>query len=82
MVVNSNFQELHIPTLVNGPEIVSSSSGKAELFARNFASGSSLNDAGHKLCDFPNQTDASIISNLTISPKTVAKIIFSLESSI
>ena len=69
-----------IPTIVNGPEIVSSSSDKASLFARNFASNSSLDDTEHELPEFPIRTDARL-STFKVTPKEVAKFISKLETS-
>ena len=57
-----------IPTLVNGSEVISSSSGKAKLFAANFAANSTLNDRGHLLPEFPQLTDC-ILSKFSVTSK-------------
>ena len=69
-----------IPTIVNGPEIISSSLDKARLFAKMFSSNSILNDDGHPLPDFPHRTDINL-SNLKVTPSEVAKLIRQLEPS-
>ena len=69
-----------VPTLINGPEVISSSVDKAELFAKNFASNSTLDDKGCALPDYPTKTDKSL-SNFTVSAKEVAKLIRALDST-
>ena len=69
-----------IPSLINGPEVISTSSGKAKIFASNFAANSTLDDQGHTLPDFPTLTDSSIDS-FTIKAKDIAKSIQNLDSS-
>ena len=44
-----------IPPLFNGPEVLSSPSDKAKLFAENFAQNSNLDDSGISLPVFPLQ---------------------------
>ena len=69
-----------IPTIVNGPEILSSSLDKAHLFAKMFSSNSTLDDEGHPLPEFPPRTDIDL-SNLKVIPSMVAKFIRRLEPS-
>ena len=69
-----------VPTLINGPEVIASSVDKAELFAKNFASNSNLNDKGHALPDYPSKTDKSL-NSFTVSAKEVAKLIKALDST-
>ena len=69
-----------IPTIVNGPEILSSSLDKADLFAKMFSSNSTLDDEGHPLPEFPPRTDIDL-SNLKVTPSMVAKFIHQLEPS-
>lgn len=38
-----------VPTIINGPEVISSVSDEANLFAMNFDSSSTINDKGHPL---------------------------------
>ena len=44
-----------IPPLFNGPEVLSSASDKAKLFAKNFSKNSNLDDSGISLPVFPNE---------------------------
>ena len=46
-----------IPPLFNGPEVLSSASDKAKLFAENFSKNSNLDDSGISLPVFPSRTD-------------------------
>ena len=69
-----------IPTIINGPEILSSSLDKARLFAKMFSSNSNLDDSGHPLPDCPIRTNITI-SNLNITPSEVTKFIRKLEPS-
>ena len=68
-----------IPTIVNGPEILSSSSDKAVLFAQMFSSNSTLDDQGHPLPEFPLCTNINL-TNLKITPSDVAKSIRQLDN--
>ena len=69
-----------IPTIINGPEVISSSIDKANLFASNFASNSTLEERGHPLPDFPSRTD-SLLSNITVTVKDIATRIRNLDST-
>ena len=69
-----------VPTLINGPEVLSSSVDKSNLFAKNFSSNSNLDDLGHPLPDYPSKTDSSL-SNFTVSAKEVASLISGLDST-
>ena len=69
-----------VPTLINGPEVISSSIDKAELFAKNFASNSNLDDKGCALPNYSSKTDKSL-SSFTVSAKEVAKLIKALDST-
>ena len=46
-----------IPPLFNGPEVLSSASDKAKLFAENFSKNSNLDDSGISLPVFPSRTN-------------------------
>ena len=46
-----------IPPLFNGPEVLSSTSDKAKLFAENFSKNSNLDDSGISLSVFPSRTN-------------------------
>ena len=58
-----------IPPLFNGPEVLSSASDKAKLFAENFSKYSNLDDSGISLPAFPSRTN-----------KMVKKVITNLDS--
>ena len=69
-----------IPAIINDPEVLSSSSDKAELFAKMFSSNSTLDDSNNPLPDFPLQT-ANSISGFKVTVKEVSKLIHDLDSS-
>lgn len=69
-----------IPPLFNGPEVLTSSYDKANLFASIFSSNSSLDDSGHDLPDFPVKT-AESLDSVRITPKMVSKVISKLDAS-
>ena len=64
-----------IPPLFNGPEVLSSESDKAKLFAENF----SLN-SGVSLPVFPSITNLKL-HNISITPKMVRKAVMNLDLS-
>ena len=49
-----------IPPLFNGPEVLSSASDKAKLFAENFSKNSNLDDSGIPLPVFPSRTNLKL----------------------
>ena len=49
-----------IPPLFNGPEVLSSASDKAKLFAENFSLNSNLDDSGVSLPVFPSRTNLKL----------------------
>ena len=69
-----------IPLLFNGPEVLSSASDKAKLFAKNFSKNSNLDDSGISLPVFPSRTNLKL-HNISITPKMVKKVITNLDSS-
>ena len=69
-----------IPPLFNGPEVLTSASEKAKLFAELFSKNSNLDDSGHELPSFNRRTDITL-SNMVITPKMVKKAISNLDSS-
>ena len=69
-----------IPPLFNGPEVLSSASYKAKLFAKNFFKNSNLDDSGISLPVFPSRTNLKV-HNISITPKMVNKVITNLDSS-
>ena len=50
--VQNRGKKSSIPTLINGPETVSSSADKAKIFASIFASNSTLDNQGHEVLLF------------------------------
>ena len=69
-----------IPPLFNGPEVLSSASDKAKLFAKNFSKNSNLDDSGISLPVFPSRTNLKL-QIISIIPKMVKKVIANLDSS-
>ena len=65
--------------LFNGPEVLSSASDKAKLFAKNFSKNSNLDDSGISLPVFPSRTNLKL-HNISITPKMVKKVITNLDS--
>ena len=69
-----------IPPLFNGPEVLSSASDKAKLFAENFSLNSNLDDSGVSLPVFPSRTNLKL-HNISITPKMVRKVVMNLDFS-
>ena len=69
-----------IPPLFNGPEVLSSASDKAKLFAANFSKNSNLDDSGISLPVFPSRTNLKL-HNISVTPKMVKKVITNLDLS-
>ena len=69
-----------IPPLFNGPEVLSSASDKAKLFAENFSLNSNLDDSGVSLPVFPSRTNLKL-HNISITPKMVRKVVMNLDLS-
>ena len=69
-----------IPHLFHGPELLSSTSDKAKLFAKNFSKNSNLDDSGISLPVFPSRTNLKL-HNISITPKMVKKVITNVDSS-
>ena len=63
-----------IPTLFNNPEVLSSTSDKAKLFAENFSKNSNLDYSGISLPVFPSRTNLKL-HNISVTPKMVKKVI-------
>ena len=57
-----------IPPLFNGPEVLSSASDKAKLFAENFSLNSNLDDLGVSLPVFPSRNNFKLY-NISVTPK-------------
>ena len=69
-----------MPPLFNGPEVLSSASDKAKLFAKSFSNNSNCDDSGIPLRVFPSKTNLKL-HNISITPKMVKKVITNLDSS-
>ena len=69
-----------IPPLFNGPEVLSSASDKAKLFAESFSKNSNLDDSGISLPVFPFGANLKL-HNISLSPKMVKKVIMNLDLS-
>ena len=69
-----------MPPLLSGPEVLSSASDKAKLFAKNFSKNSNLDDSGISLPVFPSRTNQKL-HNIPITPKMVIKFMTNLNSS-
>ena len=67
-----------IPPLYNGPEVLSSASDKAKLFAENFSKNYNLDDSGISLPAFPSRTNLKLY-NISVTPKMVEKVIMKLD---
>ena len=63
-----------IPPLHNGPEVLSSASDKAKLFAENFSKNSNLDNSSISLPVFPSRTNLKL-DNISVTPKMVKKVI-------
>lgn len=68
-----------VPTIINGTSVISFSPDKAEHFALNFASKSTLDDQGHPLSDFPALIDHKL-RDLIISAREVSRLIQNIDS--
>ena len=81
-IVNSllNKGKSVLPPLFNGPEVLSSASDKAKLFAKNFSKNSNLDDSGISLPVFPSRTNLKL-HNISITPKMFKNVITNLDSS-
>ena len=66
--------------LFNGPEVLSSASDKAKLFAENFSMNSNLDESGISLPFFPSRTNLKL-HNISVTPKMVRTVIMNLDLS-
>ena len=62
------------------PEVFSSASDKAKLFAENFSKNSNLDDSGITLPVIPSRTHLKL-HNISVTPKMVKKVIMNLDLS-
>ena len=63
-----------ITPLFNGPEVLSSVSDKAKLFAENFSKNSNLDDSGISLPVFSSRTNLQL-DNISVTSEMVEKVI-------
>ena len=68
-----------IPLLFNGPEVLTTSTDKANLFARNFSYNSTLDDSYQLLPDFPSRTEHRLTSR-KITARMVSHAIYHLDT--
>ena len=66
--------------LFNGPEVLSSASDRAKLFAENFSKNFNLDDSGISLPVFPSRTNLKL-HNISVTSKMVKKVIMNLDLS-
>ena len=69
-----NKGESATPPLFNDPEVLSSASDKAKLFAESFSKNSNLDDSDISLSVFPSRTNLKL-HNISVTPKVVKKLI-------
>ena len=69
-----------IPPLFNGPEVLSSASDKAKLFAENFSMNSNLDNSGISLHAFLSRTNLKL-HDIFVTPKMVKKVLMNLDLS-
>ena len=69
-----------LPSLFNGPEVLSSAFDKAQLFAENFSKNTNLDDSGISLPVFPYRTNLKL-HNISVTSKMVKKVIMNLDLS-
>ena len=69
-----------LPYLFNGPEVLTTSIDKANLFSRNFSCNSTLDDGSQQLTDFPSHTEKKL-SSKNITAKMVSSAIHNLDAS-
>ena len=63
-----------IPLLFKAPEVFSSGSDKAKLFAENFSKNANHDESGISLPVFPFRTNLKL-HNISVAPKMVKKVI-------
>ena len=80
IVFSTKVNLLYIPPLFNGPEVLSSASEKAKLFAENFSLNPNLDDSGVSLPVFPSRTNLKL-HNISITPEMVRKVVMNLDLS-
>ena len=74
-----NKGESAIPVLFNGPEMLSSTTDKVELFTENFSKNSYLDDSVMSLPVLPSRTTLKL--NISVAPKMFKKVKTNLDLS-
>ena len=69
-----------IPPLFNGPEVLSSASDIAKLFAENLSKNYNLDDSGISVPVFPSRTNLKLY-NISVTPKMVKTVIINIDLS-
>ena len=69
-----------IPRLFSGPEVLSSASDKAKLFAENLSMNSNFDGSGISLPVFPSRTNLKL-HNISVTPKMVRNVVMNLDLS-
>ena len=69
-----------ILVLFDGPEVLSSASDKANLFAEYVSKNSNLDDSGISLSVFPSRTNLKL-HNTSVTPKMIPKVITKFDLS-
>ena len=81
IVFSTKVNQLYlIPAIFNVPEVLSSGSDKAKLFAENFSKNTNLDNSGISLPVFPSRTNLKL-HNISVTTKMVRKVIASLDLS-
>ena len=75
-----NKGESAIPVLFNGPEMLSSTTDKVELFTENFSKNSYLDDSVMSLPVLPSRTTLKL-NNISVAPKMLKKVKTNLDLS-
>ena len=81
-IANSIFKKdkSAIPPPFNFPEVLSSASDKAKLFAKKFSKNPNRDGSGMSLSIFPSRTNLNL-HNIYVTPKMAKKAIANLDSS-
>ena len=77
-VLNKDKSAIH--PLFNSPEVLSSASDNAKLFAENFSKNSNIDDSGISFPVFPSRTVLKL-HNISVTPTMVKKVIINLDLS-
>ena len=65
--------------VLNEPEVLSSTSDKEKLFAKNYSKNCNLDDSGISLPVFPSRTNLKL--HISVTPKMVKNVTTNLDSS-